>query len=1154
MEKLNGKFELVKPQAVFGTMSAEDGEEWDEEYSIEAYGRTFSVLLKQTKDLFSPDYKEVRLDSRGEELSSTPLSDVRTDCYYHGRVRDDPDSVVVLSTCDTAPDPPAASSSSSSSREAGTKSTRGAKTQARLARRFSPSAASSRGHGRRASEQKSFQGIIQAHGLKLYLEPAEQHAQHLSSVESGDHIIYSDADYPTAPHTCGNDAHPEVARGTATNSAPIEGVPLVQTDFASFVPFYPTAGSDTPGLSSGLAPTNATTPGEGVPEVTPLTAPASGLSSGMFRASERFETLATGSVVKYVELIAVNDYLMYASKGSATEAWVASLFNAVNALYQQGASALGYSINIRLVAQYTFASGDPYARPTSAGGDSVSSSDLLQKFSAWVGASKQAGRLATFDNAHLMSGYTFDGSTIGLAYVSGMCYTSNPSQVLSVGETRALFDASATRMATVTAHEIGHNLGMNHDNAVPAAGVRAPINTMTSSYVQTQCNAGDYLMKPAATMTAATWSPCSVLWLQDFMEQGQAAPPLKYGSAYNPMCLENSPSSSVDTTAQQCGDGIKQGNEQCDCGAVGASADPCCNCATCTLKAGASCSAYDKCCNPATCSVYTDFRVCRAAQSSCDIAETCDGSSAECPPDARMNPGTACSFVDQLGGSGSGQCYGGLCLSHQTQCLQYTQDSAGNKAGQCNAFNGWNDYGGGSACGSLVCASAAGSGCVQFGLSVVEGTPCSQGGQCRGGQCIASASMPGYDATRPTVTCPGPQTVFLAGGSSVQVPAVTVSDNVGVSSTVYSASGTRLAGRTLQAATGVYTISVVATDMTGNQASCSYTLTVSGNPCSPNPCNGGTCSVSGSSFVCSCPPGFTGATCATSPCSANPCGPGTCAVNTNTAAGYTCSCPSGYSGANCEQSLCSPNPCANGQCQLNSAAPGGFTCACPAGFSGQLCATTPCSSNPCQNGGTCSVSGSGYVCSCRNGYSGAQCQTSPCASNPCGAGTCSVNSGSATGYVCTCPAYYGGANCQVTPCSTNPCMNGGQCQLNSGSAAGYSCACPAGFSGQYCQTTPCSSNPCVRGTCSVSGSSYVCSCPPGYSGPTCATSVCDSNPCKNGGQCVITASGAFGCSCQGGWFGTDCSSGPNPCIISPSPCGSRTCYYVPSMASKYFCM
>ena len=110
---------------------------------------------------------------------------------------------------------------------------------------------------------------------------------------------------------------------------------------------------------------------------------------------------------------------------------------------------------------------------------------------------------------------------------------------------------------------------------------------------------------------------------------------------------------------------------------------------------------------------------------------------------------------------------------------------------------------------------------------------------------------------------------------------------------------------------------------------------------------------------------------------------------------YVCQCPPGFTGHHCEEdiSYCSSIVCHNG----GSCVEGyglNVTCVCKVGFSGEFCelVAEKCTPNLCQNGGTCyNRSITGVVCDCRVGFEGHYCQTQLCSPETCrNGGTCSV--------------------------------------------------------------------------------------------------------------------------------------------------------------------
>ncbi len=253
------------------------------------------------------------------------------------------------------------------------------------------------------------------------------------------------------------------------------------------------------------------------------------------------------------------------------------------------------------------------------------------------------------------------------------------------------------------------------------------------------------------------------------------------------------------------------------------------------------------------------------------------------------------------------------------------------------------------------------------------------------------------------------------------------------------------------AANGTATITVTVTDAGMLVASDSFVVTVTPNPCAPNPClNGGVCSPDGMDFSCSCAPDYTGSTCASvvDDCASTPCHNG--GICTDQVASFLCQCAQGFTGATCDTPVmnCAPNPCLNGGSCATTVE--GYICTCAEGFDGATCEHNidDCVANPCANGGTCNDGVSSYSCTCAYGFAGPLCESVvvDCEPNPCQhGGTCT---GSGSNYACTCPASYAGSICEqdVDEClaGTDDCHADAQCTNNDGS---YSCACKAGFEG-----------------------------------------------------------------------------------------------------------
>ncbi|XP_072923982.1 disintegrin and metalloproteinase domain-containing protein 19 [Hemitrygon akajei] len=231
------------------------------------------------------------------------------------------------------------------------------------------------------------------------------------------------------------------------------------------------------------------------------------------------------------------------------------------------------------------------------------------------------------DNAQLITGITFNGTTIGLAPLMGMC-----SDYQSGGVNMDHSD-SAVGVAATMAHEMGHNFGMSHDSdgccsARPEDG--------------------------GCIMAAATGDPfpkvfnkCNEKELQKYLHEGGG------------MCLFNMPDVNTLYGGRRCGNGYVEEGEQCDCGEVEECTNICCNANNCTLKVNAEC-AHGICCH--NCKLKSSGTVCRKSSGPCDLPEYCSGTSEFCPANFYQMDGVSCD-------GGQAYCYNGMCLTYENQCV-----------------------------------------------------------------------------------------------------------------------------------------------------------------------------------------------------------------------------------------------------------------------------------------------------------------------------------------------------------------------------------------------------------------------------------------------------------------------------------------------------
>ncbi|KAJ3326561.1 hypothetical protein HDU91_004611, partial [Kappamyces sp. JEL0680] len=187
----------------------------------------------------------------------------------------------------------------------------------------------------------------------------------------------------------------------------------------------------------------------------------------------------------------------------------------------------------------------------------------LSDFSQWRGTQQDGMGLW-----HLMTKCNTQPA-VGIAWVSQLCTTSANAQ--NTGSGNQIVSGTGVSSITpvewkVVAHEIGHGFGAIHD--------------CTSSFCTSACTScspncdcgGTYLMNPLDNASSGDFSPGSIQLICNGI-QTQGA-----------QCLKN-PGELQFVNAGICGNGVKEGNEQCDCGLPNSTAcqnDPCCDGATCT--------------------------------------------------------------------------------------------------------------------------------------------------------------------------------------------------------------------------------------------------------------------------------------------------------------------------------------------------------------------------------------------------------------------------------------------------------------------------------------------------------------------------------------------------------------------------------------------
>ena len=345
---------------------------------------------------------------------------------------------------------------------------------------------------------------------------------------------------------------------------------------------------------------------------------------------------------------------------------------------------------------------------------SVDIQTRLNYFSSWRGTQPD-------DNSHWTLLSTCNtGSAVGLAWLGQACVNtamSSNSSITGNGQSsgggsetvsgaNVVIRTQGANEWQIIAHETGHTYGAVHDCTSQTCADANFVNAQQCCPLSANtCDAGaQYIMNPSTSQGITQFSPCSI---------GNICSAIGRKSV-NTDCLSDN--KNVQTyTGQQCGNGIVEPGEDCDCGgAEGCGPDSCCDPTTCKFQSGAVCDdANEDCCSG--CQFQSKGTVCRASTSSCDPQEVCPGDSGNCPRDVTAPNGNSC-------GDGL-QCASGQCTSRDQQCKtvmgSYTQ---GNDTHACDS----------QGC-VISCASPQFGYGTCYGLqqNFLDGTTCGGGGRCQ---------------------------------------------------------------------------------------------------------------------------------------------------------------------------------------------------------------------------------------------------------------------------------------------------------------------------------------------------------------------------------------------------------------------------------------
>ena len=343
----------------------------------------------------------------------------------------------------------------------------------------------------------------------------------------------------------------------------------------------------------------------------------------------------------------------------------------------------------------------PAATPWNVGCDGTATiTDRLNSFSQWRGDRNDTNAYWTL----LTNCAT--GAEVGLAWLGQLCVTK-----VSQGQGETVSGANVVAKTPtewqVIAHESGHTFGAVHDcDGSQCANTNTVAAQQCCPLTSTTCDAGsNFIMNPSTGPNISKFSQCSI---------GNICSAIGRNGVRTSCLSDNKGVTTV--TGQQCGNGIVEEGEDCDCGGdESCGNNSCCDAKTCKFKNGAVCDdSNDECCK--SCHYAPIGTVCRVSTGICDPQETCSGGNATCPPDQTAPDGQKC------GNGTSTQCASGQCTSRDQQCKTLMGSfTSNNDTYACNSQD----------C-TLSCASPEfGTGvCYSMQQNFLDGTVCGGGGKC----------------------------------------------------------------------------------------------------------------------------------------------------------------------------------------------------------------------------------------------------------------------------------------------------------------------------------------------------------------------------------------------------------------------------------------
>ncbi|KAJ5225634.1 hypothetical protein N7468_006859 [Penicillium chermesinum] len=403
----------------------------------------------------------------------------------------------------------------------------------------------------------------------------------------------------------------------------------------------------------------------------------------------------------------------------ATQDYVINIINTASNVYEE---SFNVSIGLRnlTVNKALCPTQADSATPWNVDCESGNITWRLNEFSKWRADNAD-------DNAYwtLLTACATD-SEVGVSWMGRLCTSDLSSDGSSSVSGANVVVGNQGSTWQIFAHESGHTFGAVHDCDSQTCSQGLDDSSQCCPLSSSTCDAdAKYIMNPYADPDMTTFSKCTI---------GNICSAIGRNSIKSACLTDNRGVSTI--TGSQCGNGIVEDGEDCDCGGESGCGDnACCDAKTCKFKSGAICDdSNDNCC--IQCQYASAGTVCRPSTGVCDKAETCSGNSSSCPNDVFEKDGTSC------GDSGAGlKCASGQCTSRDYQCRSVlgTLNLQSNDSWACDNTNAPSCS---IVCGAPSIAKEYGSStCVELNQNYLDGTPCEDGGHCVSGQCKGSSAI-----------------------------------------------------------------------------------------------------------------------------------------------------------------------------------------------------------------------------------------------------------------------------------------------------------------------------------------------------------------------------------------------------------------------------